>query len=127
MPDIEGLIAVIGAFSIAPAIVYLRNRHRIEEKKLELEAKTGGDGGKQTKLLADENAKLRERIENLESIVSSVDFELNQKVARLVDEHRSLMLPAGAPATPNASPAPASAPTADAKVQALDRTAPGSS
>ncbi len=117
MPDIAGLIAVIGAFSIAPAIVYLRSKHKLEEKRMELEARTGG--GKESKQLVDENKLLRERVENLESIVCSVDFELNQKLAKLIDESRSQMLPA--PVAPTA-PAPASggpAPTTDP----LDKTA----
>ena len=29
--DLTGLIAVIGAFSIGPTIVYLRSRHKLEE------------------------------------------------------------------------------------------------
>src|SRR3954471_3958047 len=94
--DITGLIAVIGAFGIGPMIVYLRGRHRIEERRLELEAKTGGGaGGQDTKQLVEENKLLRERVENLETIVCSVDFELNQKLAKLIDEQRSLLLPAG--------------------------------
>ena len=39
--DITGLIAVIGAFGIGPAIVYLRGKHKLEERRLELEARTG--------------------------------------------------------------------------------------
>src|SRR6185295_17564739 len=101
--DLTGLIAVIGAFSIGPTIVYLRSKHKLEERKLELEARTGGGGNnsKETKLLAEENKLLRERVENLESIVCSVDFELNQKLAKVIDEQRSLMLPGGAPRVPS--------------------------
>jgi serine/threonine-protein kinase len=95
--DITGLIAVIGAFGIGPMIVYLRGRHRIEERRLELEARTGGRGNpEETKQLVEENKLLRERVENLETIVCSVDFELNQKLAKVIDEQRSLILPAGA-------------------------------
>jgi eukaryotic-like serine/threonine-protein kinase len=101
--DLTGLIAVIGAFSIGPAIVYLRGRHRLEERRLELEAKNG-TGGKETKLLLEENKLLRERVENLESIVCSVDFELNQKLAKVIDEQRSLVLPAGAAQAALAAP-----------------------
>jgi len=112
--DLTGLIAVIGAFGIGPAIVYLRGRHKLEERRLELEARTGGGGGSgnnnETKRLTEENKLLRERVENLESIVCSVDFELNQKLAKVIDEQRSLILPAGNPATagrdvPGGSPA----------------------
>src|ERR1044071_7220704 len=91
------VIAVLGAFGIGPLIVYLRGRHRIEERKLEIEARrTGGGSGKEeTKLLTEENKLLRERVENLESIVCSVDFELNQKLAKMIDDQRSLILPPG--------------------------------
>jgi len=47
--DITGLIAVIGAFGIGPMIVYLRGRHKIEERRLELEARTGGGGPEQVR------------------------------------------------------------------------------
>jgi len=132
--DLTGLIAVIGAFSIGPTIVYLRSRHKLEERKLELEARTGGGGGnsKETKQLAEENKLLRERVENLESIVCSVDFELNQKLAKVIDEQRSLMLPAGvtAPRVPSVNdPTPSPPKTAaagfsgGASPAALERTA----
>src|ERR1043165_8844629 len=116
--DLTGLIAVIGAFGIGPAIVYLRGRHKLEERRLELEARTGGSGNNnsETKRLTEENKLLRERVENLESIVCSVDYELNQKLAKMIDESRAgLGLP----------PAPAAKPT-DGKSEtsgALDRTA----
>ena len=90
--DITGLVAVLGAFGIGPAIVYLRNRHRIEERKLEIEAR-GGSNPQYSKQLADDNKRLRERVENLESIVCSVEFELNQKLAKVIDEHRSMISP----------------------------------
>src|SRR5215510_9372147 len=96
--DLIGLVAVIGAFGIGPAIVYLRGRHKLEERRLELEARTGGSSSNDTKRLTEENKLLRERVENLESIVCSVDFELNQKLAKVIDEQRSLILPAGNPA-----------------------------
>jgi hypothetical protein len=134
--DLIGLIAVIGAFSVGPAIVYLRGRHKIEERKLELEARRGGGGKDDTKQLVEENKLLRERVENLESIVCSVDFELNQKLAKMIDEQRSLLLPAGnssssSPSSPSGSsptPVPGAAErptgraTADA-LPALERTA----
>jgi serine/threonine-protein kinase len=128
--DITGLIAVIGAFGIGPMIVYLRGRHKIEERKLELEARTGGSG-RDTRQLVEDNKLLRERVENLESIVCSVDFELNQKLAKVIDEQRSLILPSaalgalaggGAP-QPGLSPVPASTPRPGSGAGALDRTA----
>jgi serine/threonine-protein kinase len=122
--DLTGLIAVIGAFGIGPAIVYLRGRHKLEERRLELEARTGGGGGggQETKRLTEENKLLRERVENLESIVCSVDFELNQKLAKVIDEQRSLILPAGAPAG-NAATAATAVPVTPGGSPALERTA----
>ena len=96
---IEGVIAIVGAFGVGPLIVYLRGRHKIRERELALEEKrqlalpAGGEVSK----LEEENKLLKERVANLESIVCSVDFELNQKVAKLLDEHRSAA-PAAAPA-----------------------------
>jgi serine/threonine-protein kinase len=111
--DIVGLVAVLGAFGIGPSIVYIRSRHKLEEKRLALQEKTGGPAPDETKQLVEENKLLRERVENLESIVCSVDFELNQKLAKLTDGQRSMMqLPTQA--------APASQP---ASQPALDRTA----
>ena len=81
------IIAILCTFGVGPAVIYLRNRHRIEERRLELEAKTGGSN-QETKRLTEENKLLRERVENLESIVCSVDFELNQKLAKVIDEQR---------------------------------------
>jgi len=127
------IIAILCTFGVGPAVIYLRNRHRIEERKLELEARTGGSPG-DTRRLAEENKLLRERVENLESIVCSVDFELNQKLAKVIDEQRSLLLPAGAGAGSTPSPPPiATAATSpvpatralgrDGAAPALDRTA----
>jgi serine/threonine-protein kinase len=120
--DITGLIAVIGAFGIGPMIIYLRGRHKIEERRLELEARTGGGPSSETKQLVEENKLLRERVENLESIVCSVDFELNQKLAKVIDEQRSMILPGAAAgglgAGNGGSPRPGTGPS-----PALDRTA----
>src|SRR5215813_60382 len=110
--DITGLIAVIGAFGIGPLIVYLRGRHKLEERRLELEARTGGSSTSETKRLTEENRLLRERVENLESIVCSVDFELNQKLAKVIDEQRSLILPAPGTSGNAGTAAPTEAPAA---------------
>ncbi|MGE5186052.1 MAG: serine/threonine-protein kinase [Acidobacteriota bacterium] len=117
MADITGIVAIIGTFGMAPLIVYLRGRHKERERELELEAKRQLllPAGDDVKKLEDENKLLRERVENLESIVCSVDFELNQKLAKLVDEQRSMVI---APASPSPSPSPGPSPT-----PALDRTA----
>src|SRR3569623_496918 len=105
MPALEGIFAILGTFGMAPLIVYLRGKHKLREKELEIESQRqkalppGSDDD--VKKLEDENKKLRERVENLESIVCSVDFELNQKIAKVIDEQRSLVqLPAPAQSAP---------------------------
>src|ERR1043166_1288424 len=107
------LIAILCTFGVGPAILYLRGRHKLEERRLELEARTGGSAS-ETKRLLEENKLLRERVENLESIVCSVDFELNQKLAKVIDEQRSLMLPAIAQTGSGAASASGSSPSAAA-------------
>ncbi|HEV7554805.1 MAG TPA: serine/threonine-protein kinase [Kofleriaceae bacterium] len=88
----------------------VRADEKVQTKRLELEA---GGGGSDVKRIVDENKLLKERVENLESIVCSVDYDLNQKVARMIDEQRS--------APP--APAPAMAATEPAKPDPLDKTA----
>jgi len=126
--DIVGLMAVLGAFSIP--LYALRARHHERTRRLKLEAKTRGGSGDdgEVQQIIDENKLLRERVENLESIVCSVDFELNQKLAKVIDEQRSLLLPAGgagaAPAAPeDAAGAPPPRPPATTTPAALDKTA----
>jgi serine/threonine-protein kinase len=94
MADITGVIAIIGTFGMAPLIVYLRGRHKERVRELEIEAKRqlALPAGKDVNKLEEENKLLRERVENLESIVCSVDFELNQKLAKLVDGQRSAVV-----------------------------------
>ncbi len=99
----EDIVAILAVFGMAPFIVWLRSRHKLEEKRLELQAKNGGVKqleSADTKRLLEENRLLRERVENLETIVCSVDMSLNQKVARLVDDQRAAMSPGNAPTAP---------------------------
>ena len=114
MADLAGLLAIVMSLGMAPAIIYIRSQHKLKERQLELDAKRQlalGPGTDEAQKLVDENRLLRERVENLESIVCSVDFELNQKLAKVIDEQRSLILPPASPAKP------------DDKQPALDRTA----
>src|SRR5882757_1214113 len=91
----EGIFAIL----LPAIIVFIVTRARLESKRLEnrrLELASGqGGDGKQNRLLLEDNKKLRERVENLESIVCSVDYELNQKLAKLLDEQRSLAASTG--------------------------------
>jgi eukaryotic-like serine/threonine-protein kinase len=113
MADIAGLVAIVMSLGMAPAIIKIRSDAKLKARRLELEA--GEGGGKVSKRLLDENKLLRDRIENLETIVSSVDYELNQKVMKLLDEQRSRVLPAGpAPAAVAAAGAAATTPVTPA-------------
>jgi len=116
MPDIVGFMAVVMSLGMAPAIIKIRSDAKLKARKLELEA--GDGGGKMSKRLLDENKLLRERIENLETIVSSVDYELNQKVMKLLDEQRSRVLPAGPPVAAGAAPTAPVTPALDATMTA---------
>ena len=120
--DLVGLVAVLGAFAVP--LAWIRARHEERKKQLELEARKALPAGDpdETKQLREENRLLRERVENLETIVCSVDFEINKKLAKVIDEQRSLVIaPAGpgpmqiADAKPDAKKSPAP--------EALDRTA----
>jgi len=123
MADLAGLMAIVMSLGMAPTIIYIRGQNKLKERRLELEAKTGGSA-EETKRLTEENKLLRERVENLESIVCSVDFELNQKLAKVIDEQRSLILPPGAAPALQAAPAPdAAAAPASPTPPGLDRTA----
>ena len=102
--DLVGLIAVMGAFAVP--LYALKVRYEERRRRLELEHSKqkllSGDPEEMKKLEKD-NRLLRERVENLETIVCSVDFELNQKLAKMIDEQRSQVgLPAPAPVPPHA-------------------------
>jgi hypothetical protein len=123
---------VFAAFTVKTVLEHRRAR-------LELERGKGAD----PKLLeagARERKLLVERIEHLETIVCSVDLELNQKLSRLIDEQQLLPAPAGATSAPapaggparagDAPAAAAAAPVAAPAAPGLDRTltaAPGAS
>jgi eukaryotic-like serine/threonine-protein kinase len=110
------LIAVLGAFAVP--LFWIKARAETKRKQLELEARKLLPAGKPEEIdrVLEENKLLRERVENLESIVCSVDFELNQKLARVIDDQRA-GLPTGNPPTP--APGTSSQP----KPGPLDRTA----
>ena len=114
---VEDIVAIVMALGMAPAIIKIRSDSKLKARRLELESGSGGSTTTETKRLVDENKLLRERIENLESIVTSVDYELNQKILKLLEEQRSrVMLPSepiAVPVTP---------PTAPAKPIGLDAT-----
>ncbi len=83
----------------------LESRERRAKLALEQErqkALPAGGSGDEVEALRAERKLLVARIENLESIVVGVDFELNQKLSRLIDEQRML----SGVGSPNPSPSP---------------------
>jgi hypothetical protein len=76
----EGLIGVLGAFAMPVLLVFIIKYFRFREKQLE--AGRGHDP-QLLKALEQERKLLEERVQNLESIVCSVDFELNARLNRL--------------------------------------------
>src|SRR5215470_4491639 len=143
------LLAILGSFGIPLYALKIYGDGRRHKRDLEARKLLPAGGGEDVKRLTEENKLLRERVENLESIVCSVDFELNQKLAKVIDEQRSLLLPAmgqtangggsgsspgsGAGSSPAVSPAGGSAGSSNrltavrdtpaAPVVAFDRTA----
>jgi serine/threonine-protein kinase len=103
------LMAILGAFAVPLYALKVRAEERRRRLELEHGNRQGLLGDGEAKRITDENRMLRERVENLESIVCSVDFELNQKLAKVIDEQRSMVL---APAAVDG-----------VKDKALDRTA----
>jgi eukaryotic-like serine/threonine-protein kinase len=123
MESLTGLLAVVMSLGIAPAIIFLRNRHKLAERRMELESqgRLALPAAAVDSKLVDENKKLRERVENLESIVCNVDFELNQKLSKLLDESK-MQRPVASPVVVDAALAATETPHA-ATPAALDRTA----
>jgi serine/threonine-protein kinase len=74
----EGLFAVL----LPAAIVFIVFHYRYRTRELELRAKQAADP-KLLEKAAEEKKQLEARIQNLEAIVCSVDFELNQRLNRL--------------------------------------------
>jgi serine/threonine-protein kinase len=97
------MLAVLLIFGLPGLLAYKALQLRHERKMKELEARTGGSA--ELGELRAERALLMERVENLESIVCSVDHELNQKLNRLVlDVSRMPALPAAAGADSDKNP-----------------------
>jgi len=128
MDGIIGLVAVIATFGMPVLFVKEVLAHRERKAKLALEeakqrALPAGAAADEVAALTADRDRLRERVENLEAIVCSVDHELNQKVSKLIDEQRMLADSRAEPAVARAS---ASTPTGTATptvAAALDRTA----
>jgi hypothetical protein len=85
--DPFSMLVALAPFVFAYMFAKTWLEHRRE--KLMLESKRKGSPAELEAMKA-ERKLLVERIENLESIVCSVDYELNQKLARVLDEQKML-------------------------------------
>jgi eukaryotic-like serine/threonine-protein kinase len=85
------LLIPLAPFASAVLITKWVLEHKRERLKLEV----GRGKLPELEALRSERRLLIERIENLETIVCSVDFELNQKLARVIDEQKLLQSGAG--------------------------------
>jgi eukaryotic-like serine/threonine-protein kinase len=81
----EGIVAILATFGTPVLIVFTVVYYRYRTRELALREKQAADP---RKLEASEKEKklLEQRIQNLESIVCSVDFELNQRLNRLASQ-----------------------------------------
>lgn len=88
-----GALAIIGTFGLPAIIVFLTIRHKERMKRLELEV------GQQKALPPAKDgqtvAELKERVAHLETIVCSVDFELNAKLNRLAGQQSQMFAMTG--------------------------------
>src|SRR3954466_11080355 len=103
----EGILIPVSFFGMIAFIVWVRAHYRALEKGATTEQKllgAGGDAQKRIKGLEEEKRLLESRVQNLESIVCSVDFELNQRLNRLVAEAGPpAQLAAASPGNPGSS------------------------
>jgi signal transduction histidine kinase len=120
------IIAILAVFGSPVVIVKEILQHRERRARMALEssgrALPAGSAGEVDKLKA-ERKMLLERVENLEAIVCGVDFELNQKLSKLIDEQRLLAESGFRPPLPNSTP-PAVAPTVAAPAPAAAPSPP---
>ncbi len=111
MFDPIGFMAVVLIFGSGAYAI--KRSFDLREKRLE----GGGASKKELAELKRDKKLLQERVENLETIVCSVDYDLNLRLAKVAAEHSQIAaLPAGEAAGAAAEPAktaeePATAPT----------------
>ena len=91
----EGVLAIIMIFGMPVFLMGINRFYKYKAKRLELEHKALPDPEQRQKLLLLEKdrAQLMERVENLETIVTSVDMELNARLNRLSAQQSFLALP----------------------------------
>ena len=92
----EGIVALVMIFGMPVFIMGISKFFKYKTARLELEQKALPDPAQMKKmaLLEQDRAQLLERVENLETIVTSVDLELNGRLNRLAARQSYLALPA---------------------------------
>ena len=92
------VLIVFGSIFGAPVLMYAIRKYT-EAMEKGLVSPRDGATQKELTALREEKKLLAARVENLESIVCSSDFELNQRLRRLGTEpnRQPLMMPAGNP------------------------------
>ena len=97
----EGILAIVMIFGMPVLIVGVSKYFKYKTARLELEKHADPAERKRIEVLETERAQLEERVQNLETIVCSVDLELNARLNRLAAQQTRLAL-----APPAASGAP---------------------
>src|SRR5262245_15200181 len=96
----EGVLAIMFGCAVPVAIIWIRRHYAAIEKGVikprqgplfVLGAHSGGDvaGKRELEALKQEKKLLEDRVRNLESIVCSVDMEINARLNRLALESKS--------------------------------------
>jgi serine/threonine-protein kinase len=88
--DITGIVAILMVFGLP--MYAIKRRYDLKERNLKSK-----EDPKELEESKKERKLLQERVENLESIVTNVDYELNLRIAKLVTESASRQLPAAEP------------------------------
>lgn len=89
--DFVGLVVVVLIFGFPMYLV--KRRYDFKEKQV-LGAGDRDKERKELEALHEERKLLQERVENLESIVCSVDYELNVRIAQVANQQSAAALPA---------------------------------
>jgi serine/threonine-protein kinase len=127
---VEPIIAILSVFGMPAVIVFIVSYFRFRTKQLALEeARARSESPKLLAAANEEKKALEARIQNLESIVCSVDFELNQRLNRVLAEKPVVRGASGGALGVLAAPAPggtvAAAGGREAAVSPTGETTPG--
>ena len=93
------IVALLCVFGMPVAIVGIRQYFKHRNLLLEREAGVAPEERQRLAVLEKERALLEQRVQNLETIVCSVDLELNTRLNRLAAQQSQLALPAPAAAS----------------------------